>query len=68
MGATLVPELYPFTKESIEKLKTAMSRAKPGEICSALTWACGEAKSQSRHVVLADDISTVVRQRTIGSN
>ena len=68
MGETLVPELYPFTKESIEKLKTAMARAKPGDINGALTWACADAQSQGRHVVLADDISTVVRQRTIGQN
>ena len=67
-GETLVPELYPFTKESIEKLKTTMQRARPRDVNVALSWACGQAKSQGRHVVLADDITTVVRQRAIGQN
>ena len=69
MGETLVPELYPFTKESIEKLKTAMQRARPRDVNVALSWACGQAKSQGRHVVLADDITTLmVIDGNIGKN
>ena len=65
-GEKLVPELYPFTNESIQKLKTAMAQAKPGEIIKALNDSCGEAKSQGRHVIRKEDFETVVRQR-IGS-
>lgn len=60
---------YPFTLKAIDKMKTVMTRAKPGDIINTLNQSCAEAKSQDRHIVRSDDIETVIKQkRTVSQN
>jgi len=60
---------YPFTLKAIDKMKTVMVRAKPGDIINTLNQSCAEAKSQDRHVVRSDDVESVIKQkRTVSQN
>ena len=47
--------------KNLGKIKAIKGKSKPGDIINTLNQACAEAKSQGRHVVRSDDISTVVQ-------